>query len=160
MPNQSKRKSSTQQNTNSKKKKTKNIRAIQNGAARALGVDQLEVRNDDPTAYAYANDGDGDENDGDDDDDEENLTLQQQTLIRMAHGIETLSTVVDKFISHSTLSSNTTNSYLKSLVQKVEPHSLSSSQSSTGHKRACTKRLERSDSIFPYESHSDLQSDL
>jgi hypothetical protein len=69
--------------------------------------------------------------------------------MRMAHSIESLSTVMERYISHSAAAAHTTNSYLKNLVQKVELPSLPSS-------RSRTQRVERSDTITTYDSVSEL----
>ncbi len=123
-PNEPKRKSETQPQANAKKQKTKDIRKKQNGVASSIGADQITFGRpeDKENVFEYdENDNDNEDDDEDDStDEEENLTLQQQMWAKMAHGLDSLSTMMGQYFSHSTQNTNATNNLLKTLVQKDE----------------------------------------
>jgi hypothetical protein len=144
----------TNEKSQAKKQKTSDLRLIQNGAAGALGADQITVGH---TAGEQENllydDDDVDEEDlnAPSTDEEENLTLQQQMWGRMAHNLEGLTTLMGQYFSHSTENTNSTNNLLRQIIPKS-----SSSNSRNSGGIGSFSRNYRSDSNS--NSHSLLES--
>ena len=144
----------TNEKSQAKKQKTSDLRLIQNGAAGALGADQITVGH---TAGEQENllydDDDVDEEDlnAPSTDEEENLTLQQQMWGRMAHNLEGLTTLMGQYFSHATSNTNSTNNLLRQIIQKSSvPLSSSNSRNSSGNDSY--SRCNRSDSSDPIRS--------
>jgi hypothetical protein len=106
--------------------KTKQIRGIQNSSSYGATTQDTVLGNNAGTAITILDDDDAsddnskDEKNDKDTDDEEKLTLNQRLLSQMAHNLNTLNGTLRNFVSHSTETTNSTNTLLQSIANQLK----------------------------------------